>query len=216
VPVPSTRRSRVAKAEVAVASSAVRPVLTESEIVAAALEIVEESGVDSLTMRRLSAKLGVALGATYHHVPNKHALLVLIADELYGRIKIPERVDGDWRSQIREVLLNVTEVMGAYPGVAAYIMRHPTEIPLVDVMEATGDALDCAGLRDEAAARVLSALFFYLAGTIVSGAITTLRPETMTSEEAAARFADGLDVVLTGIEVEVERQQRSDGAHQRR
>jgi hypothetical protein len=38
----------------------------------------------------------------------------------------------------------------------------------------------------------------------------------MTSEEAAARFADGLDVVLTGIEVEVERQQRSDGAHQRR
>ena len=187
------------------ASTPVRPVLTEHEIVAAALEIVEESGVESLTMRRLSTKLGVALGATYHHVPNKHALLVLIADELYGRINIPERVDGDWRSQIRELLLNVTEVMGAYPGVAAYIMRHPEEIPLVAVMEATRDALDCAELHAEAAARVLSALFFYLAGTIVSGAITTLRPDTMTSEEIMARFADGLDVVLTGIEVEVER-----------
>ena len=183
----------------------VRPVLTESEIVAAALEIVEESGVDSLTMRRLSTKLGVALGATYHHVPNKHALLVLIADELYGRITIPERVDGDWRSQIRELLLNVTVVMGAYPGVAAYIMRHPEEIPLVGVMEATRDALDYAGLRDEAAARALSALFFYLAGTIVSGAISTQRPDTMTSDEVMARFADGLDVVLTGIAVEVER-----------
>jgi len=30
----------------------------------------------------------------------------------------------------------------------------------------------------------------------------------MTSEEAAARFADGLDVVLTGIEVEVDRAAR--------
>lgn len=192
-------------------SSPVRPVLTESEIVTAALEIVEASGVESLTMRRLSAKLGVALGATYHHVPNKHALLVLIADELYGRIDIPERVDGDWRSQIRELLLNVTEVMGAYPGVAAYTMRHPTEIPLVPVIEATSDALDCAGLRGEAAARVLSALFFYLAGTIVSGAITTLRPDTMTSDEIMARFADGLDVVLTGIEVEVDSVRRQSG-----
>jgi len=139
-------------------------------------------------------------------VPNKDALLVLVADELCGRIEIPERVDGDWRSQVRDLLLSVTEVMGAYPGVAAYIMRHPTEMPLVDVIAATSDALDCAGLRDEAAARVLSALFFYLAGTIVSGAITTRRPDIMTGEEVMARFADGLDVVLTGIEVEVERE----------
>jgi AcrR family transcriptional regulator len=212
VPVPSTTRtSRTAKAEPPVPSPPVRPVLTEGEIVAAALEIVEESGVESLTMRRLSTKLGVALGATYHHVPNKHALLVLIADELYGRIEIPDRVDGDWRAQIRELLLNVTEVMGAYPGVAAYIMRHPTEIPLVAVIEATSDALDSAGLHDEAAARVLSALFFYLAGTIVSGAITTLRPDTMTSDEIMARFADGLDVVLTGIEVEVDSVRRRSG-----
>jgi AcrR family transcriptional regulator len=191
---------------VSLPSSSARPVLTESDIVAAALEIIEESGVESLTMRRLSAKLGVALGATYHHVPNKDALLVLVADELCRRIEIPERVDGYWRTQVRELLLNVTEVMGAYPGVAAYIMRHPTEMPLVDVIAATSDALDCAGLRDEAAARVLSALFFYLAGTIVSGAITTRRPDIMTGEEVMARFADGLDVVLTGIEVEVERQ----------
>jgi AcrR family transcriptional regulator len=206
VPVPSTTRTnRTAKSEASVPSEPVRPVLTESEIVAAALEIVEESGVESLTMRRLSTKLGVALGATYHHVPNKHALLVLIADELYGRIEIPDRVDGDWRAQIRELLLNVTQVMGAYPGVAAYIMRHPEEIPLVAVIDATSDALDFAGLRGDAAARVLSALFFYLAGTIVSGAISTQRPDTMTSDEVMARFADGLDVVLTGIEVEVER-----------
>jgi hypothetical protein len=86
-------------------------------------------------------------------------------------------------------------------------MRHPTEIPLIDVIAATSDALAFAGLRDEAAARVLSALFFYLAGTIVSGAISTLRPDTMTSAEVMARFADGLDVVLAGIEIEVQRQQ---------
>ncbi len=185
------------------ARSLARVALTESEIVAAALEIVEESGVEGLTMRRLSAKLGVALGATYHHVPNKHELLVLVANELYGRIEIPERIDGDWRTQVRDLLLNVMRVMRGYPGVAAYTMHHPAEIPMVAVIDTTGDALDSAGLRGESKARVMSALFFYLAGTIVSGAITTLRPDNMSSEEAEARFAEGLDVVLAGIEVEV-------------
>ena len=182
-----------------------RPVLTEGEIVAAALEIIEESGVEGLTMRRLSDKLGVALGATYHHVPNKHALLVLVANAIYAGIEIPERIDGDWRGQVRTLLLNVTTVMRGYPGVAAYSLLHPREIPMVHVMEATREALDYAGLSDEAAARVLSALFYYLAGTIVGGVTTTLRPENVTSEAAEARFAEGLDVVLTGIEVEVER-----------
>lgn len=175
---------------------------------AAALEIIEESGVDGLTMRRLSAKLGVALGATYHHVPNKHALLVLVANALYARIEIPERIDGDWRSQVRELLLNVTKVMRGYPGVAAYSMHHPWEIPMVHVIEATSDALEYAGLRGEAAARVSSALFFYVAGTIVSGATTTLRPDRVSPETAEALFAEGLDVVLTGMEVEVERERR--------
>ena len=59
--------------------------MTEAMIVRAALEIIEECGVDGLTMRPLSARLDVALGATYHRVPNKHALLVLVAKDLYSR-----------------------------------------------------------------------------------------------------------------------------------
>ena len=182
-----------------------RPALSEAEIVAAALAIVEESGVDGLTMRRLSEKLGVALGATYHHVPNKHALLVLVANQLYRRIEIPERVDGEWRCRLRDLILNVTEVMRAYPGLAAYTLRHLDEIPMVGVPDTMRQALDDAGLRGAAKERAVSALFFYLAGTIMSGVFTTQRPERLSEEMLVARFADGLDVLLAGVAVEVER-----------
>ena len=121
-----------------------RAVLNEGEIVAAALEIIEESGVEGLTMRHLSEKLGVALGATYHHVPNKHALLVLVANAIYAGIEVPERMGGDWRGQVRTLLLNVTMVMRGYPGVAAYSLRHPSEIPMVHVIEATRELLSDA------------------------------------------------------------------------
>ena len=44
---------------------------------------------------------------------NKHAPLALTPTSLVGKIGIPDRVDGDRRAQIRELLPNVTEVMGA-------------------------------------------------------------------------------------------------------
>ena len=63
-----------------------RNALSEQEIVATALEIIKRAGVEGLTMRMLSDSLGVALGATYKHVPNKDELLRLVAHELYSRI----------------------------------------------------------------------------------------------------------------------------------
>ena len=62
-----------------------RPPLTRERIVRAALELVDRSGLDALTMRRLGAALGVEAMSLYKHVPNKRAILdgireLLIAD----------------------------------------------------------------------------------------------------------------------------------------
>ena len=48
----------------------------------AALEMVEADGVDSITMRELAARLGVAVTAIYWHVGNKQTLLDELADRV--------------------------------------------------------------------------------------------------------------------------------------
>src|ERR1700722_20475670 len=68
--------------------------LSDREIVRAARDLIAEVGVQGLSMRRLSAKLGVALGATYHHVPPKRDLLLLVAHDLYEEVHVPEK--GTW------------------------------------------------------------------------------------------------------------------------
>jgi AcrR family transcriptional regulator len=77
-------------------STQAEPRLTEAEIVRAAEGIIEESGVEGLTVRRLSARLGVASGATYHCVPTKHALLVLVARDPEPRTDVPELQATAW------------------------------------------------------------------------------------------------------------------------
>lgn len=56
------------------------PTLTRSQIVTAAMSIVDRDGLDALSMRRLATDLGVGTMSLYYHVPDKSALYDLILD----------------------------------------------------------------------------------------------------------------------------------------
>ena len=60
--------------------------MSAERIVDVALEIVDHDGVDSLTMRGLAAKLGVAVTAIYWHVGDKEALLDAVADRVAAEV----------------------------------------------------------------------------------------------------------------------------------
>src|SRR5579859_7503264 len=87
------------------------PGLDKDAIVAAALEIITERGVAGLSMRLLSQRLGVALGATYRHVPNKDELLRLVAADLYARVVPADDTDGDEFGRAKHVMLQIHDVL---------------------------------------------------------------------------------------------------------
>lgn len=55
---------------------------TRADVVAAALGVLDELGLEFCSMRRVAAALEVQPSALYHHVPNKQTLLALMADEI--------------------------------------------------------------------------------------------------------------------------------------
>ena len=59
---------------------------SRSDVVAAALHVLSEHGLEGCSMRRVAAELGVQPGALYHHVPNKQTLLALMADEIVADV----------------------------------------------------------------------------------------------------------------------------------
>ena len=56
--------------------------LTANDVIDAAARIVEQDGLDALTMRRLSDDLGVAVTSIYWHVGNRRALLDALVDRV--------------------------------------------------------------------------------------------------------------------------------------
>lgn len=84
-----------------------------SDVVNRAIEVLDEYGLESLTMRRLAAELGVQPSALYHHVPNKQTLLAAVADEILARGRRPQRARA-WDRRVVEVCAELRDAMLAY------------------------------------------------------------------------------------------------------
>ena len=123
-----------------------------------ALEIIAERGVAGLSMRVLSQRLGVALGATYRHVPNKEELLRLVAAYLYAQIRPADDTDGDGFDQAKDAMLQIHDVLAAYPGMAAHIAQNIPEFTSERLTSLITDPLQAAGLTADEAARIVFTL----------------------------------------------------------
>ena len=84
-----------------------------SDVVEHALEVLDRHGLADLSMRRLSADLGVQPSALYWHFANKQALLTAVADAILSRGERPVP-DGSWDEQVTAEAHALRDAMLAY------------------------------------------------------------------------------------------------------
>lgn len=61
-------------------------VKTKAAIVKAALLLISQGGFEALTMRKLSAAVGLQVGALYYHFKDKQALLAFLLEQHFDRL----------------------------------------------------------------------------------------------------------------------------------
>src|SRR5215218_11360206 len=88
--------------------------LSRERILQAALELVDESGIESLTMRKLGQALGFEAMSLYNHVTNKDDVLDGILDLVLAESEPPSPA-GDWDTAIRTSAISVHEALRRHP-----------------------------------------------------------------------------------------------------
>jgi TetR/AcrR family transcriptional regulator, tetracycline repressor protein len=170
------------------------------EVLQAALHLLDEVGLDDLTVRRLAERLGVAPSALYRHFPSKAALVDAMVEAIAGSAAGPAPT-GPWDEQVRALASASRDGMLAHRDGARLMATFATPGPaaLESFARFTG-LLEAAGLDPEAALVAVDTVVCYVNGfTIEEQTRRPADPTRRTRAERDAGFRAGLDLIIAGV-----------------
>src|SRR5947209_12607310 len=102
--------------------------LSRERVLDAALRLVDQSGIESLSMRKLGQALGVEAMSLYNHVANKNDLLDGIVDLVLSEFELPS-AEEDWEAAIRKCAISAHDALVRHPWACNLIMSSPSVRP---------------------------------------------------------------------------------------
>jgi len=166
-----------------------RPRLTRDRVVAEALVVIAEDGVQALTMRRLAGRLGVVPGAVYRHVRNKQQLQDLLLDGVLAEIDVHLDPSLPWTEQLKVLAHRLRQVLEAHPGVAGILKtRDPLGPHSLALAEAFLGPLQAAGFGDRDAGLAFFLLVDYTIGFAVSTTPTSVNEQRVRDPAIRAQL----------------------------
>jgi AcrR family transcriptional regulator len=202
-----------------------RPPLDRSQIVTAALAIIDREGVGGLSLRRLAESLGVTPMSLYWHVRDKDELLELVGHAVLAEIDVPSP-EGDWRDQLRDIHRAMFRGFLRHPNTAEVLIGRARYGPAgIALFERILTILLEAGLTPEAAFDAYQSLYLFTLGSMATATrslefreaqregveyLRSLPADRFPSIRAVAptiggrtldeQFEIGLDIQVEGIE----------------
>src|SRR5215207_5110281 len=103
--------------------------LSRQAILEAALGIVDDEGLEAMTMRRLAATLGVNPMSIYHHLPNKAAVFAGLAELVFADVDSPDPGDAvGWQVQLKDAARAYRNAIRAHPNLALQVLSDTSAV----------------------------------------------------------------------------------------
>lgn len=164
--------------------------LTRERILDAALRVIDQDGLEGLTMRRLAQVLGADPMSLYRHFANKDALLDGLTEVLWAEIALPGE-DAGWQETLRTVADSLHALAHAHPHAYALLLS-PRIFPLaaLRLWDAVMEQLQQAGFARERAAEVFCTVSSYAMGTAMVELSALVPDAAERATEAAEELTD--------------------------
>ncbi|MDH4113506.1 MAG: TetR/AcrR family transcriptional regulator C-terminal domain-containing protein [Actinomycetota bacterium] len=143
--------------------------LTRDRVVEAALRIMDEEGLDAVTMRRVAREVGVEAMSLYHHVRDKEDLLDAICARVMQEFRFPEE-DRPWIEVARDGAREWRRVLRDHPNVMAVWadrQRPMTDLEALMPMEFALRVIGRAGIDERASVQVFNVIGGYIMGVVM-------------------------------------------------
>ncbi|WJV47366.1 TetR/AcrR family transcriptional regulator [Streptomyces flavofungini] len=172
-----------------------QPALSRDQIVAEAIALLDEDGIDALSMRKLGTRLNAGATSLYTHVSNKDELIELVVDRVYGEIEVPKAASrAEWRAAALECGNNVRSAILGHPWIASVLGEMGMSYLGPNMMRLTEDMLELfesGGFDLDQGELALKTIWSYVLGTAATEAawMTALARSGQGQDEWLASMA---------------------------
>jgi TetR/AcrR family tetracycline transcriptional repressor len=143
------------------------PLISRRKTLEVALEIVDEEGLDALSIRRLATELKVNGASLYHHFANKDEILAGVAQLALADVRTPTDPEAEWREWLLRNVLGYRQALKMHPHlIPVLVKRHPLRIGLAE-HNASAALLAVKGVPRGAILPVLEALEQLAIGSVL-------------------------------------------------
>ncbi|RZJ10994.1 MAG: TetR family transcriptional regulator [Acidovorax sp.] len=166
------------------------PKFTREQLQATALSIVDEKGLDGLSMRTLAAALGTGAMTLYNYLATREELDVLVVEAVVARATWTMPPNATWQDELLHVAKGVWDAVRAHPNVVPLVLtRRSRSAAVCHFAESLLAPLARGGLSEDAllvAFRGVTALIMGLAQGELSGPLALQAGEC--AQETIQRF----------------------------
>jgi TetR/AcrR family transcriptional regulator, tetracycline repressor protein len=171
--------------------------LDRPTMIAAALKLLDETGLDGLTLRRLAAEVGVQAPALYWHFKSKQELLDHMATAVLGQFAAEASLSSGlrWDRRMIESSRALRRILLRYRDGAKMVSgTRLMDTALYTPMEASLRALADAGFTQSQSVVALSTMASYVVGFVIEEQAVFPEPgvrDEFYDVEARSRRMDG-------------------------
>lgn len=199
--------------------------LSSSQIAETALAIVDRDGLGALSMRSVSAELGVTAMSLYRYVDGREQIERLIVNQVLNQVSLELEAGGSWREHVSTICSRVRRAVAAHTEILPLLLLHRQSTEGTHrIAEVLLSALTNAGFDGEHRVLAFRGLISYVIGALQTEHLAALANEgtRVMAELPASRFpilsatarvaqkiaverefAAGLDIYLDGLAVRI-------------
>jgi AcrR family transcriptional regulator len=141
------------------------PLISRRGALEAALKIIDEHGLEGLSIRRLADVLGVNGASLYHHFSNKEDILVGAAELALADVRVPQEPADDWRHWLPANARNLRAALVAHPALLPIVVRKRALGMGAHMLDTSAARLRDEGVPSAAVMPLLDALELFAIGS---------------------------------------------------
>jgi len=149
-----------------------QPLISREATVEAALTIIDNDGLDALSLPRLAREMNVKAPSLYHHFSDKSEIMAAVARTIVQRTVFPRKsTSGDWAEWFTQLTLNFRAAVLRHRNAAPLLLQYMPREMLTDMFEQAISVLVEANIPVELHVQILDGLEKLAIGATITEAI---------------------------------------------